>query len=144
MFKLLIVAAAGAVAARWFLDPKEGEQRRTDVRGKALATIGKVKDRASDTGRSPASERLNDPALQAKIESEVFRAADAPKGSVSVNVEDGIAYLRGEIEDRATIESLGQAVAKVDGVRGVDNLLHAPGEPAPAKDESHSTAGTGT
>jgi osmotically-inducible protein OsmY len=160
MFKLLFGAAIGAAAA-WFLDPNDGTRRRNQTRDKAMkyarqgkdqagrqvsyagSTIkGKATAAAPDSSRGPAADRLNDPALEAKVESEVFRAADAPKGPVSINVEYGIVYLRGEVDDRSTIERLGEATAKVDGVRGVENLLHTPGEPAPAKDESNTTAST--
>jgi osmotically-inducible protein OsmY len=160
MFKILFGAAIGAAAA-WFLDPNDGTRRRHVLRDKSLkyarrgqgevarkatyagTTIkGKATAVAPGTGREPASERLNDPALQAKIESEVFREADIPKGQISVNVEDGIAWLRGEVPDRATISRLHQATANVDGVRGVENLLHLPGQPAPTKDEAHTTAST--
>jgi osmotically-inducible protein OsmY len=160
MFKILFGAAIGAAAA-WFLDPNEGTRRRNVARDKAMkiaregkdeaarkatyagSTIkGKASAAAPGTSREPASERLNDPALQAKVESEIFRDADVPKGRVSVNVESGIVFLRGEIDDRSTIERLRDAAASVDGVRGVESLLHTPGEPAPAKDESHTTAGS--
>jgi osmotically-inducible protein OsmY len=160
MRKLLFGAAIGAATA-WFLDPNDGARRRNLTRDKAMKYVrrgkgqaerqasyagqtikGKATAVAPGTGRSPAEERLNDPALQAKIESEVFRAADLPKGKVSVNVEDGVAYLRGEVEERATIERLQDATAQVDGVRAVESLLHRPGEPAPTKDESrHATTG---
>ena len=158
MFKILFGAAIGAAAA-WFLDPNDGTRRRNVVRDKTMkyarhgkeeaarkATYagetvkGKATAAAPGTGREPAGERLNDPALQAKVESEVFRDPDAPKGQVAVNVEDGIVYLRGEVEDRSRIERLQEAAAGVDGVRGVENLLHTPGEPAPTKDESHTSA----
>ncbi|MGH2763754.1 MAG: BON domain-containing protein [Thermoleophilaceae bacterium] len=151
MSKLLFGAAIGAAAA-WFLDPNEGTRRRNVTRDKAMkyARRGKaeaarqasytghtIKGKASavspGTSREPAAERLNDPALQAKIESEVFRDPDMPKDRVSVNVEDGIAYLRGEVDSPTTIARLREAAAKVDGVRGVDSLLHTPGEPAPTK-----------
>jgi osmotically-inducible protein OsmY len=160
MFKLLVGAAIGAAAA-WFLDPNDGTRRRNVARDKSAkyarkgkeqatrrathagsAIKGKATAAAPGTGREPAAERLNDPALHAKVESEVFREPDIPKGKVSVNVEAAVVYLRGEVEDRATIERLREAAAKVDGVRGVENLLHTPGEPAPTRDESHTTAGT--
>jgi osmotically-inducible protein OsmY len=160
MFKVLFGAAIGAAAA-WFLDPNDGTRRRNVVRDKATkyarqgkaeaarkasyaggAIKGKATAAAPGTSREPPSERLNDPALQAKVESEIFREADVPKGQVSVNVESGVVFLRGEVEDGASIERLRDAAARVDGVRGVENLLHTPGEPAPTKDESHTTAGT--
>jgi osmotically-inducible protein OsmY len=160
MFKILFGAAIGAAAA-WFLDPNDGTRRRSVLRDKTVkyarqgkeeaarkATFagetvkGKATAAAPVAGREPAGERLNDPALQAKVESEVFRDPEAPKGQVAVNVEDAIVYLRGEVEDRSTIERMQEAAAGVDGVRGVENLLHTPGEPAPTKDESHTSATT--
>jgi osmotically-inducible protein OsmY len=160
MLKLLFGAALGAAAA-WFLDPNDGTRRRNVVRDKGFkymerakgqagqtvsyagsAIKGKASAVAPGTGREPAGERLNDPALAAKVESEIFRDADAPKGRVSLSVEDGIVYLRGELDDRSQIEKLAEAAGKVDGVRGVENLLHTPGEPAPMKDESRHAAGT--
>ena len=141
MFKILIGAAIGAAAA-WFLDPNDGTRRRNIARDKAMkytrqgkeqaaakathagATIkGKTTAAAPGTGREPAEERLNDPALQAKVESEIFRDPDAPKGKVSVNVQDGVVILRGELDDQATIDGLREAAGRVDGVRGVESLL---------------------
>lgn len=153
MFKLLIGAAAGA-AAVWFLDPERGEGRRSQVLGyaqkgkeqaaQAGETLGQtaqtVKGKAGSEGsgdeRAPAGERLNDPGLQAKVESEIFRSEDAPKDKVSVNVEDGMVYLRGELDDPEAAERLREAASNVDGVRGVESLLHGPGEPAPTKEGS--------
>jgi osmotically-inducible protein OsmY len=158
MFKLLVGAAAGFAAA-WFLDSNDGARRRNVARDKAMkyfrqgkeeavrtagAAAGPVKGAAAKVtpgaGRPDAAERLNDPALQAKVESEIFRAAGAPKDRVSVNVEDGIVYLRGELPDRETIDRLRDAAEKVDGVSRVESLLHEPGEPAPTKDESASAS----
>ena len=140
MFKLLIGAAIGG-AAIWFLDPDRGGGRRTQALGIAQKGKQKVTEKVgSDTPdgqeRAPASERLNDPGLQAKVESEIFRADDAPKDKVSVNVEDGVVYLRGELDDPAAIDGLREAASNVDGVTEVRSLLHATGEPAPAKEEA--------
>jgi osmotically-inducible protein OsmY len=144
MFKILFGAAIGAAAA-WFLDPNDGTRRRNVVRDKTMkyarrgkdeaarkatyagtAVKGKATAAAPGTGREPAEERLNDPALKAKVESEIFRDPDVPKGQVSVSVEEGIVSLRGEVEDPTRIEALRDAAAKVEGVRGVESLLHTP------------------
>jgi osmotically-inducible protein OsmY len=154
MLKLIFGAALGAAAA-WFLDPNDGTRRRNTTRDKALKLARKGKGEATQqatyatntvkgkaaavaptTDREPADERLNDPALQAKVESEIFRSEDTPKDKVSVNVEDGVVYLRGELDDPSAAERLREAASKVDGVRGVQSLLHPPGEPAPSKEES--------
>ena len=143
MFKILIGAAIGAAAA-WFLDPNDGTRRRNVVRDKTMKYARRGKEEAArkatyagetvkgkttavapGTGPEPAGERLNDPALKAKVESEIFRDPDAPKGQVSVNVEDGVVYLRGELDDEAKIEGLREAAARVEGVRGVESLLQA-------------------
>jgi len=151
MLKLILGAAAGFAAA-WFLDPNDGTRRRNVARDKALKYARQGKDeavrkadyaagqvkgaavqKAPVGGREDAGERLNDPALKDKVESEIFRDADAPKDKVSVNVEDGVVYLRGQLDDREAIERLGDAAGKVEGVRSVESLLHTPGEPAPTK-----------
>ena len=143
MFKILIGAAIGAAAA-WFLDPNDGTRRRNVVRDKTMKYARRGKEEAArkatyagetvkgkatavapGTGREPAGERLNDPALKAKVESEIFRDPDSPKGQVSVNVEDGVVYLRGELDDEGKIEGLREAAARVEGVRGVESLLQA-------------------
>jgi osmotically-inducible protein OsmY len=79
---------------------------------------------------------LNDPALARKVESEIFRPADAPKGDVNVDVVGAVVFLRGQVDDEQRIKSLGKAAGKVDGVRGVENLLHTPGTSAPASSTS--------
>ena len=66
----------------------------------------------------------DDVTLARKVESELFRPADAPKGSVSVNVNDGVVELRGELPDQAQIDELGDNAKKIDGVKDVRNLLH--------------------
>ena len=160
MLKLLFGAAAGFAAA-WFLDPNDGTRRRHVVRDKAASYARKGKDEAvrkadyaagqvkgaatavTPTQRPPAEERLNDPALARKVESEVFRDDDLPKGNISVNAEYGVIYLRGEVPDRDVMEELTVRARRVDGVRAVENLTHLPGEQPPTKDEARHGAGLG-
>jgi osmotically-inducible protein OsmY len=151
--KLLIGAALGA-AGFYFLDPENGRRRRHVAEDRAKAFLrrrsrdaqsaasyaeGVARGAAHEAaqavtpGGGDAAERLNDPALARKVESEIFRSAEAPKGAVSVNAENGIVYLRGEVERPEVVTQLGEAAANVDGVRGVENLLHTPGSPAPMK-----------
>jgi osmotically-inducible protein OsmY len=90
---------------------------------------------ASATPSMPGSHRIDDVddvTLARKVETEIFRDADAPKGQVSVDVQAGVVYLRGVIADDAWIERLADGAKKIDGVKGVKNLLHRPGTPAPA------------
>src|SRR5688500_4628819 len=87
MLKLLFGAAAGFAAA-WFLDPNDGTRRRHVLRDKATSYARKGKQEAvrkadyaagqakgaastvTPSARPPAEERLNDPALASKVESE--------------------------------------------------------------------------
>ena len=56
-------------------------------------------------------------------QTELFRPADVPKGSISVNVNDGVAELRGELADQGQIDELGNTARKIDVVKDVRNLL---------------------
>jgi osmotically-inducible protein OsmY len=60
------------------------------------------------------------------VKSEIFEPAEAPKASVKVNVENGVVYLRGEVKRPDEIRKLVKGAGAVDGVRGVENLLHTP------------------
>jgi len=123
---------------------KYARKGAAEAQGKAQYAGGAVKGAAEQvrpTGeREDPGERLNDAGLQAKVESEVFRATDVDKGRVSVSVEDMVVYLRGELDSPEAISRLEDAARGVDGVRDVENLLHLPGEPAPTKQESGYTA----
>jgi osmotically-inducible protein OsmY len=93
------------------------------ARRRRQALVGKAVGAVSG---SPKAGDLNDPTLARKVETEIFRGEDAPKGSVDVNAENGVIYLRGEVKHPEDIEALGKAARKVDGVKEVKNLLHLP------------------
>ena len=84
------------------------------------------------TGTSP-KPGMDDITLQRKVESIVFRPAGAPKGSVDVNVVEGVVYLHGQVKTAAQIKALEQKVRAIPEVRGVENLLHLPNTPAPTR-----------
>jgi osmotically-inducible protein OsmY len=144
---ILLGAATGA-AAEYFLDPAQGRRRRHVARDRSLAllrrggreavrradyTAGIVKGAAHEATPSRGGEpELDDVTLARKVESEIFRGADVPKGAVSVNAENGVAFLRGQVPDQEWVERLGEAARDVDGVKAVKNLLHPPGTPAPS------------
>lgn len=137
MFRKLLFGAAAAGAIAWLSKNQETAKRYVErYAGQAKGMAGS----APGVGRPPAEERLNDPALAQKVESEVFRDKDIPKGNLNVNVENGVVYLRGEVTDRAIMDQLVARTRNVDGVRGVENLLHLPSEAAPTKDETSQGA----
>jgi osmotically-inducible protein OsmY len=71
------------------------------------------------------AEELDDATLVDKVESIVFRDRDVPKGQININAENGVVFLRGEVESPELVTALEERVAKVRGVRGVKNLLNA-------------------
>jgi osmotically-inducible protein OsmY len=116
------VGAAGAVglAAGYFLDPESGRQRRQQMSDRLRGLIR----RAERVGRSEPAP--NDQDLADRVKSEIFQPADSPKGSVNVNVENGVVYLRGEVKQPDQIRKLIEDAGAVEGVSAVENLLHTP------------------
>ncbi|MEA2288986.1 MAG: hypothetical protein QOD55_983 [Solirubrobacteraceae bacterium] len=151
MSKLTTFAAGtgfGAAAA-FFLDAASGRRRRSVARDKAsryartggggvqgaAQTIGAqaqaVAAKAQHVATGGDSAPDDDRTLKAKVETEIFRPADAPKGAVAVQVVHGIVELRGQVDDAAQAEALAAAAREVTGVRDVRNLCHLPGETPP-------------
>ena len=135
----------------FFFDPQEGRRRRALAKDRAGALVRRLGRRSGRAGRAVSAtaygvtqkvthlreepkEQPDDVTLARKVESEIFRDADSPKGQVSVNAVDGVVYLRGEV-DEAQIAKLVSDAEKVEGVQRVENLLHTPGTPAPATPE---------
>ena len=87
-----------------------------------------------------ATSDPNDETIAERVRSELFRPQDAPKGSVNVNVEQGVVYLRGEVPDQAQIQRLVVAASSIPGVKRVESLLHRPGEEPPKPSNGHHAA----
>jgi osmotically-inducible protein OsmY len=79
-----------------------------------------------------ARRRLGAAGLARKVETELFRPADAPKSAVNVDAVNGMVSLRGEMRTPEEIAELEGKARGIPGVRDVENLLHLPGTPAPA------------
>ncbi len=150
----LLWAAVGA-AVMFFLDPQGGNRRRKMLVQRTGGFLRRSTRKTATAGRAVTSQAygvtqkvthvreaekdLDDNTLKSKVESEIFRDADAPKGQVDVNVVDGVVYLRGEVEGDDMIRDLEKATRKISGVKDVENLLHAPGTPAPTTPEGGSS-----
>jgi hypothetical protein len=142
--KRLRFAALGAALA-YFFDPENGKRRRKMVtkrlaglsrrRGKRLARSGAsttpgLKQEAVHTSEEEKPQP-DDVTLARKVESEIFRDPDVPKGKIDVNAENGKVVLRGEADSLEMIEELVGSARKVQGVQEVESLLHTPGAHAP-------------
>jgi len=124
MTKRIRYVALGAGLA-YFFDPENGQSRRK-------ATVKRV---AIMTRRTRQQQPQQDDAtLARKVESELFRDADVPKGKINVDAEQGKVVLRGEADSPEMIDALAGKARNVQGVQEVENLLHTPGQPAPARE----------
>ena len=151
----LIAGLAAGAATQYFLDAQAGRRRRHEARDRAMSfarreahdamrkvdyAAGRAKGAAAGMRPTPSDDQklaeLGDAALARKVESEIFRGADAPKGEVDVNVEHGVVFLRGEVAAE-WIEKLEKDTENVVGVKAVRSLLHQPGTPAPTVASTH-------
>jgi osmotically-inducible protein OsmY len=137
VFTFALGAATGAAAAR-LLTPSNGRKAASAASSAASAASTQVHHTANAAkgvanAVTPSHhEVMDDMTVADRVRSEIFRDQDAPKGGVSVDVQEGVAYLRGEVPDDQWVERFGRAARKVTGVEGVKNLLHTPGTPTPS------------
>src|SRR5438067_10563763 len=82
------------------------------------------------------TEVADDETLRQRVESQLFRDRHVPKGNMNINCEHGTVILRGEVESAADIAEIEERVQRIPGIRGVQNLLHPHGTPAPNKERS--------
>jgi osmotically-inducible protein OsmY len=147
MFRKLRYMAYGAFLA-YFFDPENGRRRRALVRDRVPAMFRQGSRKAGKVGGAATAQasamkqkathlkeeekpQPDDVTLARKVETEIFRDADIPKGRINVNAENGKVVLRGEVEQPELIKDLEQRTKKVQGVQEVENLLHVPGTAAP-------------
>jgi hypothetical protein len=153
---VLTGAIAGA-AAVYFFDPERGGARRAMLADwvgarvrRGWATANQLGTRTSSGAaafpqrmvqlRSMRPRPADDLTLRDRVESEVFRNPDLPKGQINLDVESGVVTIRGQVDNAYQIANVEKAVLKVPGVAGVENLLHVDGTPAPNKAESRESA----
>jgi BON domain len=143
MRKLLTLAGLGA-ALTYFFDPQSGPRRRAMARDRVVAFFRRHGQDVGGTVQAEAKGLVNkaahlkearkadpdDATLTRKVESEIFRDPDVPKGQIDVNAENGIVILRGEVERPELITDLEKTTRSVQGVKDVENLLHVPGAEA--------------
>lgn len=111
----LVLAGVGVVATAVALGNRRSRQAAKGAAAKATAPV------------RHAGRDYDDTTLARKVESEIFRSDEVPKGAISVNAQHGTVELRGQVEREEEIAAIGSAAAKVAGVEDVHNLLHTPG-----------------
>jgi BON domain len=143
-----VPAGAALLALAYFANPRQGRRRRKmalqrmagGARHRARAGRRATRHVASEARgaaqralhpQSRQSPPADDITLAHKVETEIFRPADAPKGTVNVNAVEGVVFLRGIAQTPEQIRELERKVQAIPGVKAVENLLHLPGTPAP-------------
>jgi BON domain len=116
MRKFLPLTAAAGIAA-WFF--------ARHPRGRVL--FGRLQGAISQH----LPKEYDDATLKDKVESELFRDEHEVKGAINVNAQEGVVQLRGQLPSQDLIDALVDRTHKIQGVRGVENLLHTPGTEAP-------------
>ncbi len=145
-------------AIAYLFDPVSGTGRRARLRDQAGALVRRGQDRADKlsrhagnvlegtahelAGTDEGARSMDDVTVADRIRSEVLGRPGLEAGGLVVDVQDGVAHLRGELEDPARIEEVVDLTKGVAGVRTVENLVHLPGTAAPNKQAARSADGS--
>ena len=135
----------------YLLDPDRGQARRAQLRDQVAGAVRRgsrqltrVSGRVASQSYG-ASQRIthvwsgppvDEVALKQRVESEIFRDPQVPKGDINLDVRGGVVVLRGQVKRPEQIDVLERDVRRVPGVTRVENLLHVEGLPAPNKADS--------
>jgi osmotically-inducible protein OsmY len=141
-------------AVAYLFDPVSGNGRRARLRDQVGASVRRAQDRADKLSRHTSNviegkkaelagdgdRSMDDATVADRIRSEVLGRPGLDAGGLVVDVQDGVAHLRGEMQDEARITEVVAMTRSVAGVRDVENLIHVPGTPAPNKQAARSTS----
>jgi osmotically-inducible protein OsmY len=128
------------VGTAYFFDPRLGRRRRTVVLDRGLKAFRRLAQAASRKTRfaagkaqglyargrtlvSPPQVATDDATVEQRIRSEAFRDVDVSPSDIELEVEDGVATLKGAVPDDRTASVLVSRVSKVAGVEDVDARL---------------------
>src|SRR5438067_1266557 len=143
----------------YFMDRERGRRRRNTARDRLIARVRRLGRglrrvwRGAEAEAHGVSHRIvhmvpapsdvtDDETLRQRVESQLFRDRHFPKGHLNINCEHGMVILRGELDSPLEIVQLEERVRRVPGVRGVQNLVHPHGTPAPNKQRSWAAGHT--
>jgi osmotically-inducible protein OsmY len=156
MRRIVLFAAAIGAALTYFFDPDRGRRRRAMARDRSAGAARQGARRVGRLGRRGGAEAYgvtqkvrhrkeepkpqpDDVTLARKVETEIFRSAEVPKGKINVNAVDGVVELRGEADGPEMIRDLEDQVRNIPGVQDVRNMLQLPETPAPTSPEQSSS-----
>ena len=122
---LATAGTAIAVAAAFFLHPRDGARRRA-VAGAAVRRESDSVAALVGTAVDPRSHRTrtrDDAALAGRARLALQMGVGTGAEHLSICAERGVVRIRGEVDDIADIGRYETVVRAVSGVRDVDNLL---------------------
>jgi osmotically-inducible protein OsmY len=134
------VGFIGGVAAAALLDPSQGRSRRAYMQQRGAGIMRRLSRRGARGMRAAESElygatqkmrhlqpeerQVSDERLLDRVQSELFRDPSIPKGQINVNIEDGVVFLRGHVQDAAVSGDVERRARGISGVDRVENLIH--------------------
>ena len=147
MIRKLRFMAFGALLA-YFFDPQNGRRRRALAGQRIPAVFRKASKKAGDVGDAATAQasamkqkathlseeekpQPDDVTLARKVETEIFRDSDIPKGQINVNAENGKVVLRGEVEQPELIKDLEQRTKRSRACRRSRTCSTCPAQRAP-------------
>jgi osmotically-inducible protein OsmY len=137
--RFLKAFALGAATAYLF-DSRDGKRRRAMLRDRALRLLGQARGRlvgkskhvaghargVAATTRShvvPPTVETDDETVRQRILSDAFRDVPVSASNVDVQVHDGVATLRGSVDDESLVDALVRRVSQTPGVTVVKQEL---------------------
>ena len=111
-----------------------GKSKPATSRAQAKRAAPRTRAKAQPK-RTPQRKPLDDVTVARKVESIIFRDVEVDKGTVDVNVAEGVLWLRGEVPTPDLIDELEARANRITEVRRVENLLHLPPTSAPGRTE---------
>ena len=134
----VILGGLAGAALFYLLDPDRGQARRAQVRDKVAGAVrggsrqltklsGRMAGQSYGAGRRItqvwSGPPVDEMALKQRVESEIFRDPEVPKGDINLDVRGGVVVLRGQVRRPEQIDLLERDVRRVPGVTRVENLL---------------------
>jgi osmotically-inducible protein OsmY len=139
--RTIAIAGLAGAAVAYLFDPIAGSARRSRIR-KRLSAFARRRAAPEemprlpvDVGSAPIKEALavtredrpnSDAAIADRIRTRVQGRPDLETGGLVVEVLRGVAFLRGDLKDRAQIDEVVDLTGAVPGVQEVQNLIHLP------------------
>lgn len=74
---------------------------------------------------SQVEEAIDNAALQAKVKTKLMTESPIKASAVNLETENGVVQMGGFVEDEMKAKKAAEMVAGIEGVRKVDNQLHA-------------------